>query len=153
MIEDFGPEAQAVIDRLSKAVVHTPLDRARAEAALSAHLIALGLEPLPVRWVTADEDDTGAHARAGFLAFWKGKSPSGLHATSPRALYEAERAAEKATKGAGSSRKAANKLGQAAEIAATPGAQLREAELQIARATTQLGGTAKAGAWVSDKAS
>lgn len=134
-------------------MLHTPLERERAESALIAHLAALSLPPLPVRWIVdSTTADVSVDAAAGFLSFWRGRSPSGLYPVSPRALYEAQREAEKAERSAGGARKEARVAGEAALKKAMPSAHIAPAELAAVKASESLGSGAKAGAWLSDKA-
>src|SRR5688572_23238867 len=60
----WGDDAQALIDRLAAVDRARPVyDRDRVEAALAEHMRRLGLEPLPVRWVS--------DAKAGYLRVYR----------------------------------------------------------------------------------
>ena len=67
-ISDVGNAAEAIIDRLARLPGSRVVDRPRIEAALTAHLLAAGLDARPVQWVEGnDAIDAG---RRGFIAAW-----------------------------------------------------------------------------------
>ena len=66
-----SPEAQAIIDRLAAVSRTSPtIDRERAEQAFAAHLLALGLTPVPVRWVVDAGAGWSAARSAAESAAW-----------------------------------------------------------------------------------